>query len=134
MHIYIPSVSLQVNKLSAALEDMSDEAVLLRRKAGLPPDEPLDTAGIKLQKDIAIAQLRSVNALLERQVWVINHDRLEQNVDRGQPVCVQPPLGVRRYIQVARIPTGLVTQVACTNTDVESCQNERARRHKLLLS
>lgn len=59
---------LQVNKLSAALEDLSDEAVLLRRKAGLPPNEPLDTAGVKLQKDITIAQLRSVNSLLERQV------------------------------------------------------------------
>jgi hypothetical protein len=59
---------LQVNKLSAALEDLSDEAVLLRRKAGLPANKTLDTAGIKLQKDITIAQLRSVNALLERQV------------------------------------------------------------------
>lgn len=59
---------VQVNKLSAALEDLSDEAVLLRRKAGLPSDERLDTAGVKLQRDITIAQLRSVNALLERQV------------------------------------------------------------------
>jgi len=58
----------QVNKLSAALEDLSDEAAVLRRKAGLPADQPLDTAGVKLQKDITIAQLRSVNALLERQV------------------------------------------------------------------
>jgi centrosomal protein CEP290 len=63
---------LQVNKLSAALEDLSDEAVLLRRKAGLPPNEPLDTAGVKLQKDITIAQLRSVNSLLERQVRVLS--------------------------------------------------------------
>lgn len=54
--------------MSAALEDLSDEAVLLRRKAGLPSDERLDTAGVKLQRDITIAQLRSVNALLERQV------------------------------------------------------------------
>lgn len=59
---------MQVNKLSAALEDLSDEAVLLRRKAGLLSDERLDTAGVKLQRDITIAQLRSVNALLERQV------------------------------------------------------------------
>lgn len=66
MHVFV--IVLQVNKLSAALEDLSDEAVLLRRKAGLPADESLDTAGIKLQKDITIAQLRSVNALLERQV------------------------------------------------------------------
>jgi hypothetical protein len=56
--------------LSAALEDLSDEGVLLRRKAGLPPDAALDTAGVKLQRDITIAQLRSVNALLERQVRV----------------------------------------------------------------
>jgi hypothetical protein len=46
--------------------------VLLRRKAGLPPNEPLDTAGVKLQKDITIAQLRSVNSLLERQVRVLS--------------------------------------------------------------
>lgn len=57
-----------MNKLSAALEDLSDEAAVLRRKAGLPADQPLNTAGVKLQKDITIAQLRSVNALLERQV------------------------------------------------------------------
>jgi centrosomal protein CEP290 len=59
---------LQVNKLSAALEDLSDEAVLLRCKAGLPQESTLDTSGVKLQKDVTIAQLRSVNALLERQV------------------------------------------------------------------
>lgn len=58
---------MQVNKLSAALEDLADEAVLLRRKAGLP-EKPLDTSGMKLQKDVTIAQLRSVNSLLERQV------------------------------------------------------------------
>jgi hypothetical protein len=61
-------LTLQVNKLSAALEDLSDEAVLLRRKAGLPQESTLDTSGVKLQKDVTIAQLRSVNALLERQV------------------------------------------------------------------
>lgn len=65
MHLYC---MLQVNKLSAALEDLSDEAVLLRRKAGLPQESTLDTSGVKLQKDVTIAQLRSVNALLERQV------------------------------------------------------------------
>eukprot|EP00878_Enallax_costatus_P036784 GHUV01041340.1.p1 GENE.GHUV01041340.1~~GHUV01041340.1.p1 ORF type:complete len:358 (+),score=120.22 GHUV01041340.1:305-1378(+) len=60
----------QVNKLSAALEDLSDEATVLRRKAGLP-DKPLDASGVKLQKDVTIAQLRSVNALLERQVGAV---------------------------------------------------------------
>jgi hypothetical protein len=64
-------LTLQVNKLSAALEDLSDEAVLLRRKAGLPQESTLDTSGVKLQKDVTIAQLRSVNALLERQVCVL---------------------------------------------------------------
>ena len=57
-----------MNSLSAAVEDLQDEAVLLRRKAGLPPGEVLDTSGVKLQKDLTISQLRSVNALLERQV------------------------------------------------------------------
>lgn len=58
----------QSNKLAAALEDACDEAALLRTKAGLPPGTALDTRGIKLQKDVTIAQLRSINALLERQV------------------------------------------------------------------
>ncbi|WIA18956.1 hypothetical protein OEZ85_003625 [Tetradesmus obliquus] len=65
----------QVNKLSAALEDLSDEAVLLRRKAGLPQESTLDTSGVKLQKDVTIAQLRSVNALLERQVSDLEEER-----------------------------------------------------------
>jgi centrosomal protein CEP290 len=65
-----------VNKLSAALEDLSDEAVLLRRKAGLPQESTLDTSGVKLQKDVTIAQLRSVNALLERQVGSTSRARL----------------------------------------------------------
>jgi hypothetical protein len=58
----------QINKLSAALEDLNDENSLLRRKAGIPEGAPLDIQGLKMQKEITIAQLRSVNALLERQV------------------------------------------------------------------
>eukprot|EP00879_Flechtneria_rotunda_P017649 GHRR01018501.1.p1 GENE.GHRR01018501.1~~GHRR01018501.1.p1 ORF type:complete len:2335 (+),score=1054.13 GHRR01018501.1:417-7421(+) len=71
----VKELVLQVNKLSAAIEDLSDEAVLLRRKAGLPADQALDTAGVKLQKDLTIAQLRSVNALLERQVSDLEEER-----------------------------------------------------------
>ncbi len=63
-----PHDLMQVNRFSAALEDMNDENGLLRRKAGLPADQHLDVTGLKMQKEITIAQLRSVNALLERQV------------------------------------------------------------------
>jgi centrosomal protein CEP290 len=58
----------QINKLSAALEDLNDENSLLRRKAGVPEGAQLDITGLKMQKEITIYQLRSVNALLERQV------------------------------------------------------------------
>ncbi|KAF8064552.1 hypothetical protein HT031_003352 [Scenedesmus sp. PABB004] len=71
----VKELVLQVNHLSAALEDVSDEAVLLRRKAGLPDGARLDTAGVKLAKEVTIAQLRSVNALLERQVSDLEEER-----------------------------------------------------------
>lgn len=63
----------QLNRLSAAAEDLSDENSALRGKAGLPPGAGLDVAGLRLQKETTIAQLRSVNVLLERQVgWALN--------------------------------------------------------------
>lgn len=65
----------QVNKLAASLEDAVDEATLLRRKAGLPEGSRLDTSSVRLQKDVTIAQLRSVNALLERQVSDLEEER-----------------------------------------------------------
>jgi centrosomal protein CEP290 len=65
----------QVNRVGAALEDMNDENTLLRRKSGVAADTPLDISGLKMQKEITIAQLRSVNALLERQVSDLEEER-----------------------------------------------------------
>jgi hypothetical protein len=58
----------QLNTALAALEDARDECSELRRRLGLPEGEALDLGKVKLQKEATIAQLRSLNALLERQV------------------------------------------------------------------
>lgn len=58
----------QCNSLGAGLEDLTDENAALRHKAGLPPGANVDAAGVRLAREVALAQLRSVNALLERQV------------------------------------------------------------------
>lgn len=64
----------QANQLSAAAEDLSDENAALRYKAGLPPGAAVDAGGVRVARDVALAQLRGVNAMLERQVragvWV----------------------------------------------------------------
>ncbi len=57
------------------VEDLSDENTVLRRKAGVSESDKVDTKDVRMQKDATIAQLRSLNALLERQV-------------RGQCVCL----------------------------------------------
>jgi hypothetical protein len=58
----------QGNRLGAALEDAADENTALRRAAGIAPGAPVDASGVRVARDVALAQLRSVNALLERQV------------------------------------------------------------------
>ena len=58
----------QANKLAAALEDLSDDNAALRTKAGLPPGAPAGGNGVRQAREVTLAQLRSVNAHLERQV------------------------------------------------------------------
>ena len=58
----------QLSKMSAKLEDLYDENSLLRKKAGLGEDDRVDIRDVRAQKEAAITQLRSLNALLERQV------------------------------------------------------------------
>lgn len=58
----------QVSNLSRQVEDLSDENSVIRQKAGLPAGAKVDTKDVKMQKEATIAQLRSLNALLERQV------------------------------------------------------------------
>lgn len=63
----------QANALSAAAEDLTDENAALRAKAGLPPRgaggaaDVAGTAGVRSAREVTLAQLRSVNAMLERQ-------------------------------------------------------------------
>ena len=58
----------QVNKLSSRAEDLSDENTKLRKKAGLGETDKVDIQDVRHHKAAQITQLRSLNALLERQV------------------------------------------------------------------
>ena len=58
----------QANGLTAAVEGLTDDNEALRKLAGMPPHATVDTAGVRLAREVAAAQLRSVNAMLERQV------------------------------------------------------------------
>ena len=58
----------QVNKLSSRAEDLSDENTKLRKKAGLSDTDKVDIQDVRHHKASQITQLRSLNALLERQV------------------------------------------------------------------
>ncbi len=58
----------QVNKLSSRMEDLFDENAKLRKAAGLGDADKVDIKDVRLQKEAQITQLRSLNALLERQV------------------------------------------------------------------
>jgi hypothetical protein len=58
----------QVNKMSSRLEDVFDENSKLRRAAGLSDTDKVDIKDVRMQKEAQITQLRSLNALLERQV------------------------------------------------------------------
>lgn len=66
--LHVKDLVAQLNTALAALEDARDEGSELRRRLGLPEGEALDLGKVKLQKEATIAQLRSLNALLERQV------------------------------------------------------------------
>jgi hypothetical protein len=66
--LHVKDLVAQLNTTLAALEDARDEAAELRQRLGLPPGAALDLGRVKLQKEAAIAQLRSLNGLLERQV------------------------------------------------------------------
>ncbi len=65
----------QANQLGSSLEDLSDENAALRAKAGVPPGDAVDAAGVRAARDVALAQLRGVNALLERQVADLEEER-----------------------------------------------------------
>lgn len=57
--------------LPTQVEDLADENTVLRRKAGVGESDKVDTKDVRMQKEATIAQLRSLNALLERQVCAL---------------------------------------------------------------
>ena len=63
-----PHLPCQVNKLSSRTEDLFDENSKLRKLAGVGDGDKVDIKDVRLQKEAQITQLRSLNALLERQV------------------------------------------------------------------
>ncbi len=65
----------QVNMLSRKVEDLADENTVLRKKAGVGEQDKVDTRDVRQQKEATIAQLRSLNALLERQVADLEEER-----------------------------------------------------------
>ncbi|GFR41280.1 hypothetical protein Agub_g1955 [Astrephomene gubernaculifera] len=65
----------QINKQAAKVEDLHDENAMLRQKAGLGEGDKVDIRDIKMQKEATIAQLRALNALLERQVADLEEER-----------------------------------------------------------
>ncbi|KAG2443036.1 hypothetical protein HYH02_009451 [Chlamydomonas schloesseri] len=66
---------VQLNKQAAKVEDLHDENAMLRQRAGLGEGDKVDIKDIKMQKEATIAQLRALNALLERQVADLEEER-----------------------------------------------------------
>ncbi|KAG2499296.1 hypothetical protein HYH03_002874 [Edaphochlamys debaryana] len=66
---------VHLNKQAAKVEDLHDENAVLRKKLGLSDDAKVDISDIKMQKEATIAQLRALNALLERQVADLEEER-----------------------------------------------------------
>jgi hypothetical protein len=69
--VQVRDLVAQANRLGAALEDASDENAALRKAAGMAPGAAVDASGVRMAREVALAQLRSVNALLERQVRAV---------------------------------------------------------------
>ncbi|GIL43063.1 hypothetical protein Vafri_829 [Volvox africanus] len=65
----------QINKQAAKVEDLYDENAMLRKQANLGDTDKVDIRDIKMQKEATIAQLRALNALLERQVADLEEER-----------------------------------------------------------
>ncbi len=89
--LHVKDLVAQLNTTLAALEDARDEAAELRQRLGLPPGAALDLGRVKLQKEAAIAQLRSLNGLLERQVGKMQHLQTVVSVAPPGPGTAQAP-------------------------------------------
>jgi chromosome segregation ATPase len=63
------------NQLGRKVEDLIEETRYLRQKAGIPEDATLDLGGFKLKSQVESAQMRALNAQLEREVADLEEDR-----------------------------------------------------------
>ena len=65
----------RLNDLSERLEDVLEENRFLRRKAGVSEDESLEVSDLRLQSQVAIAQLRGLNAQLQRELVDVEEEK-----------------------------------------------------------
>ena len=65
----------KMNSMSESLEDLLEENRHLRHKLGIPESQGLEMTDFRLQSQVTIAQLRSLNAQLEREVMDMEEDR-----------------------------------------------------------
>ena len=63
------------NDLGRRVEDLMEETRFLRQKAGIPEDADIDLGDFKLRSKVEAAQLRALNAQLEREVQELEEDR-----------------------------------------------------------
>ena len=65
----------RLNDLSERLEDVLEENRFLRRKAGVSEDESLEVSDLRLQSQVTIAQLRGLNAQLQRELVDVEEEK-----------------------------------------------------------
>eukprot|EP00803_Ostreobium_quekettii_P004079 evm.model.scf_2106.2 EVM.evm.TU.scf_2106.2 scf_2106:1553-16817(-) len=65
----------QANLAMDSVETLADENRVLRAKANVPEEEAVDISHLKIEKDAAILQLRSLTAQLETEVWNLEEER-----------------------------------------------------------
>lgn len=65
----------RLNGLSERLEDVLEENRFLRRKAGVSEEESLEVSDLRLQSQVTIAQLRGLNAQLQRELVDVEEEK-----------------------------------------------------------
>ena len=67
--------------ISQEAQDLLEENALLRRKLGLPEDEKIEIKDVRLQSQVAVAQLRAINAQLQREIMELEDDRRHMKME-----------------------------------------------------
>ena len=67
--------------ISQEAQDLLEENALLRRKLGLPEDEKIEIKDVRLQSQVAVAQLRAINAQLQREIMELEDDRRRMKME-----------------------------------------------------